>query len=228
MRKLLYAAVGLGVLILGAGLHYALPRDTTAQIVGVEVKRVDGETGSRDVYRIQAQDPETQAVRVFRNEDAILYFKLNSADLQARAAALSRGDELRTVTIRSYGWRIPILSVFPNALSLREADAARRGSLLNVLIIAGILLVPGALVWRVRAKRQARPAPRGRMNDAGSAPARPEAEETMAWLSMDDKKADADKRSGSDQNDGADRSGSGSGFSEGSGSSGGSGGGSDA
>lgn len=154
MRKLIYATVGAVALVAGSALHYALPRVSTVQIVGVEVKRVDGESGSRDVYMIQAQELNDGPVRVFRNEDALLYLKVNSADLQAKAAALSRGDPPRTVEIRHYGWRIPVLSVFPNALSAREVDAGRgASSLLGVTLLLTGLAALVVLVWRRRRVR---------------------------------------------------------------------------
>lgn len=151
VRKLLLAIAGASFLTCGAALYYVLPRTSTVQIVGVEVKRVDGESGSRDVYMIQTQDPRSGGVRVFRNEDALIYLKFDSADLQARAAALSRGEPPKTVAIRHYGWRIPLLSVFPNALSVREVGPDHRPSPLTTAGLALLVLlfaVPGALLWR--------------------------------------------------------------------------------
>lgn len=157
MRKLIYGALGAALLVGGSGLHYALPRVSTVQIVGVEVKRVDGETGSRDVYMIQAQDPDTGRVRVFRNEDALLYLKMNSADLQAEVTAFSRGEPPRHVAVRHYGWRIPILSVFPNAISAWGVDPGyRHVPILNTILLLSLLGIPGLFVLRkARAKPQA-------------------------------------------------------------------------
>lgn len=186
MRKILYVLAGVGLLICAAGLHYALPRVSVVQIVGVEVKRVDGEGGTRDVYMLQTQIPDGDRVRVFRNEDAILYLKLNSADLQARAAAFSRGEPLRSVAVRHYGWRIPLLSVFPNAVSAWEVEPGyRHVPVLNILVIAALLTLP-LLAWRrlrgrVGVIRTAKPrtgtppAPEG-------APRGPDVED---WLSAD-------------------------------------------
>jgi hypothetical protein len=154
MRKLIYGALGAALLIGGAGLHYALPRVSTVQIVGVEVKRVDGEAGTRDVYLIQAQDPDTGRIRVFRNEDALFYLKMNSADLQAKVTAFSRGEPPRHVAIRHYGWRIPILSVFPNATSAWGVEPGyRHVPVLNILLLLSLLGVPGLLYWRKRRSR---------------------------------------------------------------------------
>jgi uncharacterized membrane protein YgcG len=224
MRKLLYAAVGAGILTLAAGFHYAIPRVSTAQIVGVEVKRVDGDAVSRDVYMIQAQDPDTQRVRVFRNEDALIYLKLNSADVQAKATALSRGEALRTVAIQHYGWRIPMFSVFPNALSVREVEPGyRHVPIVGTLFLLVTLLIPAGLIWRVRKKKQ-------KVISVGGSPSGPQARRTSAtpsraddavmdsWLSSDD------RRPGSGSADVSSGSGSDGSWSDGSGGSGGGGG----
>jgi hypothetical protein len=155
MRKLIYGALGVALLLGGAGLHYAVPRVSVVQIVGVEVKRVDGETGSRDVYMIQSQDPDTGRVRVFRNEDALLYLKMNSADLQARVTAFSRGEPPRHVAVRHYGWRIPIFSVFPNAISAWVVEPGyRHVPVFNVILLLTLLGVPGLFFWRRRSARK--------------------------------------------------------------------------
>lgn len=209
MKKLIHAVLGLGILTGAAGLHYAIPRVSTAQIVGVEVKRVDGETGSRDVYIIQAQDAETERVRVFRNEDALLYFKLNSADVQARATALSRGEPLRTVAIRHYGWRVPMFSIFPNALSVREVEPGyRHVPVLGPLLLIGFLLVPAGLIWRARKRKKVLGSGRVETGRSAAGP-RPDSDETMSWLAADDRRTGApgpgsDGGSGSDGGGGSD------------------------
>lgn len=188
MRKLIYAAVGAGILTAAAGLHYAVPRVSTAQIVGVEVKRVDADAGSRDVYMIQAQDPDTQRVRVFRNEDALIYLKLNSADLQAKATALSRGEALRTVAIRHYGWRIPMFSVFPNALSVREvAPGYRHVPIAGPLTLLFILLVPATLIWRKRKKKRVTVPDSAPTRGSGPS-SRTDPDDVTSWLSSDEKR----------------------------------------
>jgi len=155
MQKLIYGALAVAILLGVAGLHYALPRVLTVQIIGVEVKRVDGGTGSLDVYMIQAQDPDTGQVRVFRNEDALVYLKMNSADLQARVTAFSRGEPPRLVAVRHYGWRIPIFSVFPNAISAWGVEPGyRHVPVFNVILLLTLLGVPGLFIWRRRSTRR--------------------------------------------------------------------------
>lgn len=121
---------------LAAALHYVLPRHDVVRIVNTEVRRVDqsgkplsgGERAdqSRDVYYLYAEDPETKAPHVYRNEDTRwgfpFYFKFNSADVQAVASSIS--GEKGTALITKYGWRLQLFSWFPNAVSVRRWDPA--------------------------------------------------------------------------------------------------------
>ena len=121
---------------LGAALHYVLPRHDVVRIVNTEVRRVDqsgkpisgGERAdqSRDVYYLYAEDPETKAPHVYRNEDTRwgfpFYFKFNSADVQAVASSIA--SEKGTALITKYGWRVQLFSWFPNAVSVRRWDPA--------------------------------------------------------------------------------------------------------
>jgi uncharacterized membrane protein YgcG len=155
---------------------------------------------------IQAQDPETQRVRVFRNEDAVLYLKLNSADVQARATALSRGEELRTAAIRHYGWRIPVLSVFPNAISVREVEPGYSHTpILGPVLILSLLGGVGALIWRTRKKKKvSRSGPdtsatAGRPGSGAAASTRSYDEGDLgSWLTSDDHRSGSNTPSGSD------------------------------
>lgn len=158
MRKLILGSVGAFLLVCATGLHYAVPRVSVVQVVGVEVKRADAGGGTRDVYMIQSLSRDGSAVRVFRNEDAPVYLKFNAADLQTRAAAFARGETPPTVAVRHYGWRIPFLSVFPNALSIREVPADyRHVPVLAITLYAGLFALP-LIAWRLLPGRR-RPAP---------------------------------------------------------------------
>ncbi|MES2819057.1 MAG: DUF1523 family protein [Pseudomonadota bacterium] len=163
LKKILAALVVLLVLATGVALDYLLPRHEVVQVTGVEVKRVDkdgvinaenlADGPTRDVYYINTQHPDTQEVRVYRNEDTgwgfPWHFKFDSADVQARAQGLSR-DADQLALIRYYGWRIQILSTFPNLISI-EATTSRDEPfpLFNTLfltLLAALLLFIG---WRV-------------------------------------------------------------------------------
>ena len=61
--------------------------------------------------------------RVFRNEDAPLYLKFDSGNLNATAQSLgnkhANEETPEWVAVKHYGWRIPIFSMYPNALSIK-------------------------------------------------------------------------------------------------------------
>lgn len=54
---------------------------------------------------------------VFRNDDAGWHFKFNSSDFYGN---LDVGKNYR---LKVYGWRIPILSMYPNIVSMKEIKA---------------------------------------------------------------------------------------------------------
>lgn len=140
MKLLKGFLLGVLVLVVGVtalGLYYVLPQHEVVLITGVEVKRVDddgvinaenpADGPTRDVYFINTEDPDTKKVVVYRNEDTgwsfPWYFKFDSADVQAKAQGYSR-DAQQLALIRYYGWRIQILSVFPNITHI-EATTSR-------------------------------------------------------------------------------------------------------
>ncbi len=150
-------------LVLAAALflHYSLPSRDIVRIVGTDVVRTDvagrdaqgnSITVSRDVRFINAKWPDGKD-RVYRNEDTGWgwppYFKFDTADLAAEATDLvSAAGNPRWVIVRHYGWRIPVLSMFPNALSIRPAAGPdeRLTPWFNILFIT--LLVLFLLVLR--------------------------------------------------------------------------------
>jgi len=113
-----------------AFLHYNLPRTDVVQITGTDVKRIDrggkdSGTQTRDVRYLNAVT-RSEKVRVFRNEDTGWgwppYFKFHSADLTAKAQTIMQDSDKPWVRVRYYGWRITILSLFPNAVSIKVVD----------------------------------------------------------------------------------------------------------
>ena len=169
--------------LIAAFLHYSLPRTDIVRIVNTEVRRVDvgerpmfwseagpapvpGQPATRDVPFVESIT-EGGRPRVYRNEDTGWgwppYFKFDSANLQADAADLvSTRDDPRWVAVRHYGWRVPVLSTFPNALSMRPVSGP------NVFVIPwvaiAVLLALAAIAWaayvRWRRFRTARLDPR--------------------------------------------------------------------
>jgi hypothetical protein len=142
MKKLKIVLIGFVLVVVGLSLHYLLPRVSVVEVVGVEVKRTDVEVGTRDVYMIQTRLIGGDKVRVFRNEDSWLYFKLNSANLQTQAAVFAREEKGTAVAIRHYGWRLPLLSMFPNATSVWPVEPGYRHiPIFNIVILVLVLVL---------------------------------------------------------------------------------------
>lgn len=146
------------------GLHYVLPRQVVAEVTGVEVKRMDkdgvinaenpADGPTRDVYFINTRNPDTQKVRVYRNEDTGFgfpwYFKFSSADDQALAQSLSR-NENQLALIRYYGWRASMLSMFPNLTSIKATDSRDLPfPWFNTLFFGVLALLSITLLWKLK------------------------------------------------------------------------------
>ncbi len=138
-------------LILGLSLHYVLPQKDIVQVTQTETRRTDFggfnrwfyaqadagtvELANRDVLYIYGDKKKSalfgliprdgERVIVYRNEDTGWiwppYFKFDSSNLQAEAASLAR-DGAQWSIVTHYGWRIPFLSIFPNAVNIEPTD----------------------------------------------------------------------------------------------------------
>ncbi len=130
------------VLILGLFLHYTLPQHDVVKIINTDTRLTtiganwmfysmeDTGTGvgttstSRDIRYIEAVYSDG-SVMVYRNEDTGWvwppYFKWDSSNLQAEATNASRSPD-QWVVVTHYGWRLPIISVFPNAVKITPVD----------------------------------------------------------------------------------------------------------
>lgn len=119
-------------------VEYATPHYRVAYVTGVEVKRADP-TKKADaqnllkdtyfIYTAEADNPND--VKVYRDEDTQwgfpFYFKFNSADVAGVATNLAnagQGEHRQLAQIKYYGWRIKILSQFPNIISIKTLDKA--------------------------------------------------------------------------------------------------------
>jgi hypothetical protein len=85
--------------------------------------QITGVTGDgRDVqYRIETVHAGTTDTLIFKNSDAGFtppYFKFDSARLQSIASRITRECPQEPVTVNGYGFRIPWLDMFPNAVSI--------------------------------------------------------------------------------------------------------------
>jgi hypothetical protein len=168
------------LLLLAAFLHYTLPQRDIVRIVNTYTERQDfsdlgvtrlfwqNTTGSdaaivsRDVQFISAVAANGRA-RVYRNQDTGWgwppYFKFDTANLQARAADLiSTPEAPRWAVVTHYGWRNQVLSIFPNAVSVRPVAGpdVRIIPWVNILILAALAALAlwvWSLIRRFRERR---------------------------------------------------------------------------
>lgn len=133
------------LVIVGLFLHYTLPQRDVVQIINTYNKNtpiganwmfysiedtgtgVETTTAVRDIRYIDAVFPDGQSVMVYRNEDTGWfwppYFKWDSSTLQAEATNL-KSDKANPqwVAVTHYGWRMPIFSIFPNAVKITPVE----------------------------------------------------------------------------------------------------------
>lgn len=143
-------------------LHYTLPQHDIVKITGTYNRLTTigsenawayaspdtgtAESGTtRDIRFIEAAYPDGD-VMVYRNEDTGWiwppYFKYDSSNLQAEAGNLkSDAASPKWVLVTHYGWRLPILSIYPNAVSVREAASPDERVIpyVSIVVIAFLL-----------------------------------------------------------------------------------------
>ncbi len=128
--------------VIAGFLHYTLPRNDVVRIVQTDIRRIDpgdnalfwanADTGdatgvaNRDVHFISAKRPNDKEME-YRNEDTGWgwppYFKFNTSSLHTKASDLqSTRDNPQWVAIKKYGWRSQMLSIFPNAISVKPVE----------------------------------------------------------------------------------------------------------
>jgi hypothetical protein len=156
------------VFVLGF-LHYTLPQHDIVRVTNTYNRLTTVGTENSWAYSVSdsgtAESAETRDIRfieaaysdgsviVYRNEDTGWiwppYFKYDSSNLQAEAGNLKSTSEVpKWLVITHYGWRLPILSIYPNAVSVREATSVDERIIPWVSII--LLLLFGFLVFMVR------------------------------------------------------------------------------
>jgi hypothetical protein len=165
------------LLIVAAFLHYTLPQRDVVRIIDtynrvtpiganwIFYSSEDTGTGAetsttRDIRFINAVFPDGETTITYRNEDTGWfwppYFKWDSSTLQAEAGNYQSAEATpRWVAVTHYGWRVPIISVFPNAVKIVPVAGpdVRLFPWLN-LVILGILAF--LLFWAWMMLRQFR------------------------------------------------------------------------
>lgn len=134
LRKLSWALAVLIAVLFASTLYYYMPRADKVYITGTDVKRQDKEGppggATRDIRFVYAKNISDGKARAFRNEDNPWYFKFDSGDIAAQATGMVQAEtadmakgEKQVVLAKYYGTRIPILSLYPNVLSLEPVPA---------------------------------------------------------------------------------------------------------
>ena len=150
------------LLFVAGFLHYTLPQHDIVRItntynrlttVGTEnswaYSSPDSGTAeaatTRDNRFVDTAFPDG-TVMVYSNEDTGWvwppYFKYDSSNLQAEATNLkSDAVNPKWVVVTHYGWRLPILSIYPNAVAVREASGPDEQIIPWVNIVVLVLLL---------------------------------------------------------------------------------------
>jgi hypothetical protein len=102
--KVKVVLICIGVIILLAFYSYFIPDTVRTRITDAQMAKVDGRFMIATEYR------------PFVNYDAKYRFKFNSGTIQNEAVRL-KGQE---ATIRKYGWRVPLFSMYENVVSIKE------------------------------------------------------------------------------------------------------------
>ena len=158
-KKIKWGLAILALVVAGLCLHYTLPQRDVVQVINTynRVTQIGGNwmfysiedtgtgvettTTSRDIRFIEAVFPDGVTTKTYRNEDTGWfwppYFKWNSSTLQAEAANAARQSG-QWVAITHYGWRLPIFSIFPNAVSITpvEGPDVRLIPWINIIILS--------------------------------------------------------------------------------------------
>ncbi len=160
-KKIKWGLAILALVIVGLFLHYTLPQRDVVQVINTynRVTQIGGNwmfysiedtgtgvettTTSRDIRFIDAVRANGTSTVTYRNEDTGWfwppYFKWNSSTLQAEATNLqSDKADPQWVAITHYGWRLPIFSIFPNAVSIRPVEGPDVTLIpwLNIILLA--------------------------------------------------------------------------------------------
>ncbi len=157
LKRFLYFILVTGLLSLGVFLIYYLPSTKKAYLVGTEIKRevIQNTKGDslKDVRYIVARDHETGKTLMFRNEDVPWppYFKFNSGDLSGEVMNIHQHSPDKVVNITYYGFRFPMLSLYPNATKLRIVPADYQHTpWFNMIFLSILFLVSVFFFLKIR------------------------------------------------------------------------------
>ena len=192
MRRIWTWIKVIAFVLVAALLHYVLPQHDVGRITSTEVIRADftginrifyaqadsgaAELTTRDLRLINTEirktwflgfgRRESSKVMVYRNEDTGWiwppYFKFDSSDLQAEAAAAVAPNKDQWVVITHYGWRNKYLTIFPNAIGIRKVEGPDVTVIpwFNIFFFVFVLFAFGMIraMWRQFRERSIDPA----------------------------------------------------------------------
>ena len=169
MRKVKWAIWIVVLLFVAAFLHYELPQHDIVRITNTynRLTTVGSEnawayaspdTGTaesattRDIRFIEAAFDDGSVI-VYRNEDTGWvwppYFKYDSSNLQAEAGNLKSTVEApKWVSVTHYGWRFPFLSIYPNAVGIKQVAGPDAQIIPYVNIVILLALAIGLFMLR--------------------------------------------------------------------------------
>ncbi len=108
-------------------IFYAQSDSGTAELQTRDLRLIN--TEKKKTFLLGFVPRDSTKVMVFRNEDTGWiwppYFKFDSADLQAKAQSAANNSATGTAqwaVMTHYGWRNKYLSIYPNAISIRNLD----------------------------------------------------------------------------------------------------------
>ena len=121
MRKYFIIAA-VAVLLLGlcfTSAPYQILTSRTIDNVLIKDKQINTETDKKTGLVISTYLIFTDH-GVYRNDDSFWHFKYNSSDVYGLL------DKGKYYNIKVYGWRIPILSTYPNIVKATEVKAGEK------------------------------------------------------------------------------------------------------
>ena len=155
-------------LIIVAFFHYSLPSRDVVRIVGTDTRIIGTGTSSwfwasedagttatetRDIRFISAVY-ENGDPRVYRNEDTAWswppYLKFDSSNLDAVAKDFAQKQDT-WVAVHHYGWRLELLSMFPNAYKIKQVDGPNVQLIpwFNIIFLTILGLIAFAIYRRI-------------------------------------------------------------------------------
>ncbi|PTQ75910.1 DUF1523 family protein [Celeribacter persicus] len=181
MRYVKWTLIALILLFVGGFFHYTLPQHDIVRIVNTYEERQDisgwtsifwqgpdngtATTQNRDVQFIQAVRPNGKSI-VYRNEDTGWgwppYFKFDTANLYTEANdAISTKATPEWVSVTHYGWRSQLLSIFPNAVGIKQVEGPDVTIIpwVNIIILTFLFLFVVTLyrIWQQFRERTIEP-----------------------------------------------------------------------